>query len=69
MACEIHKDFIQPSLTEEMIARVDFLPSSMKGWRAYRIEYGFERSCPEGIIYLPPHVDPILIERILHCKE
>ncbi len=69
MACAYHKASIQPSLTEEMIARSDFLPDAMEGWRAYRIEYGFEGSCPEGIIYLPPYVNPIEIERILNLKE
>jgi len=38
----------------EQAVRQDFLPPSMQGWRCYRIEYGFECSCPEGIIYLPP---------------
>lgn len=67
--CQCHKDAVHPSLTEEMIARADFLPDAMKGWRAYRIEYGFECSCPEGMIYLPPYINPIEIERILNLKE
>lgn len=44
---------VEPVLVEELV-RDDFLPPAMKGWRRYRIEYGFECSCPEGVIYLPP---------------
>lgn len=33
-------------------------PDRHKGWRCFRIEYGFECGCPEGLIYLPPFVDP-----------
>ncbi len=50
-----------PSLVEQGV-REDFFPPSMKGWRAYRIEYGFECACPEGIIYLPPGADPDQLE-------
>lgn len=46
----------RPSLTEEMIQNYDALPPSLKGWRRFRIEYGFECGCPEGLIYLPPHL-------------
>ena len=56
------------SLTEQMIMRSDFLPGSMKGWRAYRIEYGFECSCPEGIIYLPGDMHPDVVEDLLNRK-
>jgi hypothetical protein len=54
-----------PSLTEEMILNYDALPPSLKGWRRFRIEYGFECGCPEGLIYLPPHVDPDKIEEMI----
>lgn len=36
------------------------------GWRCYRIEYGFECSCPEGIIWLPPDIDPDQFENLLN---
>lgn len=55
-----------PSLTEEIIQNYDALPPSLKGWRRYRIEYGFECSCPEETIYLPSWVDPARIEDILN---
>lgn len=58
-----------PSLVEECIQNYDALPPSLKGWRRYRIEYGFECSCPEGIIYLPPHVDADIIEDLLNDKN
>ena len=56
-ACQHHKDkgTIHPSLTEQMVLNYDALPGGMRGWRCFRIEYGFECSCPEGLIYLPPH--------------
>jgi hypothetical protein len=44
----------RPSLTEEMIQNYGALPPSLNGWRRFRIEYGFECGCPEGLIYLPP---------------
>lgn len=56
----------RPSLTEEMIMNYSALPPSLKGWRRYRIEYGFECSCPEETIYLPPWVDADRIEDILN---
>lgn len=55
---------IHPSLTEEIIQNYDALPDGMKGWRRFRIEYGFECSCPEGTIYLPPHLSHEQIEKI-----
>jgi len=48
-----------------MILNYDALPGSMKGWRQFRIEYGFECSCPEGVIWLPLHVDPDVIENLI----
>ncbi len=54
------------SLTEEMVLNPNYLPKWMEGWRKYRIEYGFECSCPEGSIVLPPNVDPEKIEEILN---
>lgn len=55
-----------PSLTEEMVLNEGALPGSLKGWRRFRIEYGFECSCPEGLIYLPPGADPDAVEAILN---
>lgn len=67
MSCPHHaKPPCRPSLTEEMILREDWLPGSMAGWRRYRIEYGFECSCPEGLVYLPPDNNALLaFERFL----
>ena len=66
MSCQHHtKGSPNISLVEEMILNSDWLPGSMKDWRRYRIEYGFECSCPEGLIYLPPKVSPDYIESIL----
>jgi hypothetical protein len=56
-----------PSLTEEMILNPDALPEHMRHLRRYRIEYGFEDESPEGLIYLPPFVDPDEIEEII-CR-
>ena len=39
--------------------------NAMKGWRCYRIEYGYECSCPEGVIWLPPDVVPEVVEEFL----
>lgn len=70
--CGMHTEgFPNVSLTEEMI-NDNYLPGTMKGWRRYRIEYGFECSCPEGSIYLPPNMDPDRMEttlRILFFPE
>jgi hypothetical protein len=57
-----------PSLVEEMIVNPNALPPSLRGWRRYRIEYGFECSCPEGTIYLPDNVDPDDVEAMLRGK-
>lgn len=64
MGCSRHEEFVYPSLTEEMVLNYDFLPKAMHGWRRYRIEYGFECSCPEGTIWLPPDVDSDEVEKI-----
>jgi len=56
------------SLTEEMILNPDYFNCGWHGnrqWRRYRIEYGYECSCPEGTVYLPPHVDPDQLENFL----
>ena len=73
MTCQAHKDkgSIRPSFTEQMVMNYDRLPGGMKGWRMFRIEYGFECSCPEGIIWLPPNItwDEIdSIERLLRME-
>jgi hypothetical protein len=52
------------SLTEEMIMN-DSHMGILKDWRRYRIEYEFEGSSPEGIIYLPQYVDPDKLEQLL----
>lgn len=67
MSCSYHSEpgSIRPELTEEVIMNDDLLPGGMEGWRRFRIEYGFECACPEGLIYLPPHVDPDIIEDLL----
>ncbi len=51
-------------LTEEVILNEDF-QSKHPGVRRFRIEYGFECSCPEGLIYLPAGYDPDLFEEFL----
>jgi hypothetical protein len=52
-------------LTEEAIMNPDYMGCYMKDYRRFRIEYGFECSCPEGVIYLPRHVDPQIVEDFL----
>lgn len=51
-------------LTEEMILN-DSYGGCVKHYRRFRIEYGFECSCHEGVIYLPPEVDPDVVEAFL----
>jgi hypothetical protein len=56
------------SLTEEAILNPKYFDCAYHpnpGWRRFRVEYGFECSCPEGVIYLPPDVDPDDIEAFL----
>jgi hypothetical protein len=50
---------------EEMVVNPSALPPKLRGWRLYRIEYGFECSCPEGLVYLPARVDPERLEELL----
>lgn len=70
MACQWHsKGPPRVSLVEEMILSTNWLPGSMENWRRYRIEYGFQCSCPEGIIYLPPNMNPDRIEELLWTGE
>lgn len=55
------------SLVEEMVMNPNFFSEEMKGWRAYRIEYGgIENSNREGMIYLPPDVNTDVIEMVLN---
>lgn len=54
-----------PSVTEEAVLNPDALPEKMRNYRAYRVEYGAECSCPEGFLYLPPDVDPEALEALL----
>ena len=63
--CETKQGAI--SFTEEMILNYDALPEKMYGWRRYRIEYGFECSCPEGTVYLPPDVDADKLEDFINA--
>lgn len=67
MSCDYHKTFDNIFFTEEAILNDDFVPEYMKGgkWRRYRIEYGFECSCPEGVIYLPARFDSQLARDLL----
>jgi hypothetical protein len=47
-----------PDATEEMIQNysdentTDSYGTVLPGWRRFRIEYGFECSCPEGTVYI-----------------
>lgn len=68
MTCVIHSEpgSIRPSLVEEMILDEATLPGGMRGWRRFRIEYGFECSCPEGVVYLPPGTEPEELEELLN---
>ena len=54
---------VYPTLTEMGVLSPPEGP--LKGYRMYRIEYGFECSCPEGIIWLPGTVDPRVVEKML----
>lgn len=56
-----------PSLVEEMIMNEDHM-GLLKGWRRYRIEYEFEGSSPEGVVYLPRHIDADDLEEWLRNK-
>lgn len=64
MTCICQKT--NPQLVEQAILNYAALPPSLYGWRMYRIEYGFECACPEGVIYLPPEVNPDHIESIIN---
>lgn len=56
------------SLVEEAVLNPGALPECMRGMRRYRIEYGghAEDCVMEQLIYLPPEVDPDLIEQLLN---
>ncbi len=54
---------VHPRLVEMAVLNNPSVP--MKDYRCYRIEYGFECSCPEGSIWLPPLIDPETVERML----
>ena len=57
------------SLTEQMVMREPECaahPLATKGWRCYRIEYGFECGCPEGLVWLPPDIDQERVEEFLN---
>jgi len=69
---DCHEKFERISLVEEFILNETALPPYMRsakrhlGWRAYRMEYGFECGCPEGRIWLPPWVDSEKFEAYLN---
>lgn len=46
-------------------------PPGMEQWRCYRIEYGgHAREClAEGLIWLPSHVDPVVVETLLRYVQ
>lgn len=53
MRCHDEYDLTPFSLTEEMIQNYsDDYGGILPGWRRFRIEYGFECSCPEVTIYI-----------------
>lgn len=62
------KKRLEVDLTEEIIMNPDALPSELRGWRRYRIEYGghAERCLLETPIYLPPSVDPDKLWHVLN---
>lgn len=68
MNCRYHRPPL--SFTEEMIQNQDYM-GCIKNWRRFRIEYGYECSCPEGTVYLPPSVDPDVLEEFMRklCGE
>lgn len=41
-----------PDATEEIVHYDDEYGGILRGWRRFRIEYGFECACPEGTIYI-----------------
>lgn len=49
------------SFVEEAVFNEEHM-CHIKGWRRYRIEYGFECGCPEGVVYLPRHIDSSVLE-------
>ena len=59
----------QITLTEEAVSAIDCTqhPQAMEGYRCYRIEYGYECSCPEGRIWLPRTMTADLIEKIVNA--
>jgi hypothetical protein len=57
---------ITPSFTEEFILNPDYYQvcHMPPGYRRFRIEYGFECGCPEGVIYTPKDVDFDVLDKI-----
>ena len=62
MMCKPGDHVIYPTLTEEFILNEEHMGACGPRWRRFRIEYGFECGCPEGVIYTPPEVDPEWLE-------
>ena len=58
-----HSHTVSVALTEQMVLNPPDGP--LHDWRCYRIEYGHECSCPEGMIWLPPECDVEDAERAL----
>lgn len=52
-------------LTEEFWPGQSQHGGCVSHYRRFRIEYGFECSCHEGVIYLPPDIDPDVVEAFL----
>lgn len=55
------------SLTEEIVQNQPkcWLSHDQGPYRLFRIEYGFECSCPEGYIWTPITIDPGKLEKAL----
>ena len=64
MMCTHHPTLQPPALVEEFILNPDYI-HEWPGVRRYRLEYGFECSCPEGLLYLPAEVDAQWAEEVL----
>lgn len=70
---ELREGQVRVNLVEEMILNPDALhcpwhPKAMDGWRRYRLEYGYECSCPEGVVYLPPNIDAQALEDWINAR-
>jgi len=57
------------ALIEQAVLNPKCLPRELRRWRNYRIEYGghAEACLIEGLIWLPPEVEPERIENVLNA--